>query len=403
MPIFSRIPLSEVGERPPLDAARAARTARRAGTGLRAGRGRGAAAESAAAARRRRRAAARGQPPAPAGQPPPPPPPPSTYAMCYAISVGPDPLGAVLPLRVRAAALSRLSASRGVDRRLLQSDQLQRQSHLRHDRDAEARLRRRSREDAERASRRREQCLVVLNVNFLNNADIDGTAAPPDGAPNVMMAAGGTQLDKIFEANTIDTWQFHVDWKNPSKTKLDRSREDRRRAVSLPVRRPADQLRAAARHRSRASTRRGTRSCRASSTAASATASRSSRCTRSTPPRAAAACAGTSSRIDKARKVTLQQQGTYAPDGFYPLDGEPGDRSLRQHRHRLLVRRHAELRGTAIRRPQRRRSARRADDEGDGPGRRGGVADEHAALGGLHDDRDRSRPTTAPSGTSATI
>ena len=35
-----------------------------------------------------------------------------------------------------------------------------------------------------------------------------------------MMAAGGTQLDKIFEANTIDVWQFHVDWKDPSKTKL---------------------------------------------------------------------------------------------------------------------------------------------------------------------------------------
>ena len=34
-------------------------------------------------------------------------------------------------------------------------------------------------------------------------------------------------------------------------------------------------------------------------------------------------------RIDKARKVSLQQQGTYAPDGVLPLDGEPGDRSLR--------------------------------------------------------------------------
>jgi len=65
-----------------------------------------------------------------------------------------------------------------------------------------------------------EQCQVVLNVNFLNNADIDGTATPPAGAPNVMMAAGGTQLDKIFEANTIDVWQYHVDWKDPSKTTL---------------------------------------------------------------------------------------------------------------------------------------------------------------------------------------
>jgi hypothetical protein len=35
-----------------------------------------------------------------------------------------------------------------------------------------------------------------------------------------MMAAGGTQLDKILEADTIDTWQFHVDWKHHANTKL---------------------------------------------------------------------------------------------------------------------------------------------------------------------------------------
>jgi hypothetical protein len=65
-----------------------------------------------------------------------------------------------------------------------------------------------------------EQCIVVLNVNFLNNADIDGKALPPRGAPNVMMAAGGTQLDKILEADTVDAWQFYVDWKDTSKTRL---------------------------------------------------------------------------------------------------------------------------------------------------------------------------------------
>jgi hypothetical protein len=35
-----------------------------------------------------------------------------------------------------------------------------------------------------------------------------------------MMASGGTQLDKIFEAETIDVWQFKVDWKNPANTKI---------------------------------------------------------------------------------------------------------------------------------------------------------------------------------------
>ena len=108
-------------------------------------------------------------------------------------------------------------------------------------------MRRRSREDAERQPAS-EQCLVVLNVNFLNNADIDGKALPPSGAPNVMMAAGGTQLDKIFEANTIDSWQFHVDWKDPSKTKLTGPQKIAVAPYQLPVRRTADQLRAAAGH-----------------------------------------------------------------------------------------------------------------------------------------------------------
>jgi hypothetical protein len=65
-----------------------------------------------------------------------------------------------------------------------------------------------------------EQCLIIENVNFLNNADLDGTQLPPAGAPNIMMAAGGTQLDKVFEDDKIFAWQFHVDWKDPSKTRL---------------------------------------------------------------------------------------------------------------------------------------------------------------------------------------
>src|SRR5438874_11525159 len=65
-----------------------------------------------------------------------------------------------------------------------------------------------------------EQCLIIENINFLNNADLDGKELPPSGAPNIMMAAGGTQLDKILESDTIDVWQFHVDWKNPANTNV---------------------------------------------------------------------------------------------------------------------------------------------------------------------------------------
>lgn len=65
-----------------------------------------------------------------------------------------------------------------------------------------------------------EQCLIVDDANFLNNADIDGRELPPAGAPNVMMAAGGTQLRGMLEDDRIFVWQFHVDWTDPAKTTL---------------------------------------------------------------------------------------------------------------------------------------------------------------------------------------
>lgn len=65
-----------------------------------------------------------------------------------------------------------------------------------------------------------EQCVVIHNVGFLNNADLDGRLLPPAGAPNIMVATGGTQLTKQYEASTIAAWQFHVDWRDPSHTRV---------------------------------------------------------------------------------------------------------------------------------------------------------------------------------------
>jgi len=67
----------------------------------------------------------------------------------------------------------------------------------------------------------REQCFVITDVNFLNNADLDGTALPPRGAPNVMMAAGGTQLKKVFDGSAIVAWKFFTDWNDPGRTRLE--------------------------------------------------------------------------------------------------------------------------------------------------------------------------------------
>ena len=66
-----------------------------------------------------------------------------------------------------------------------------------------------------------EQCIIVENVHFFNNTDIDGKALPPKGAPNIMIAGGGRQLDTLLADSVVNMWQFHVDWKDPSKTKID--------------------------------------------------------------------------------------------------------------------------------------------------------------------------------------
>jgi len=65
-----------------------------------------------------------------------------------------------------------------------------------------------------------EQCVVIDGVNFLNNADLDGTRLPPRGAPNPMLASGGTQLRSDLDDDGVYVWQFHVDWKDPSRTRV---------------------------------------------------------------------------------------------------------------------------------------------------------------------------------------
>lgn len=65
-----------------------------------------------------------------------------------------------------------------------------------------------------------EQCVLVDGVNFLLSADIDGQSLPPKGAPNILMAAGGTQLKGHFEDDGIYVYKMHVDWVDPSKTSV---------------------------------------------------------------------------------------------------------------------------------------------------------------------------------------
>ena len=141
------------------------------------------------------------------------------YSMCYAVSATPDPLGAyyryeflrpLFPDYPRPAIWPDgyyLATSTSDDRI---SDSVATQKH--------ACVADRTKMLAGQPAT--EQCVIVENVNFLNNADIDGMGLPPVGAPSIMMAAGGRQLDSLLADSVINVWQFHVDWKNPAKTKV---------------------------------------------------------------------------------------------------------------------------------------------------------------------------------------
>jgi hypothetical protein len=67
----------------------------------------------------------------------------------------------------------------------------------------------------------REIGFIVDDVNFLIPADLDGTQLPPAGSPNIVMATGGTQLKGKLTDDGIYVWKFTVDWKDVSKSKLD--------------------------------------------------------------------------------------------------------------------------------------------------------------------------------------
>jgi len=152
-------------------------------------------------------------PPQPRGQPTPPQPQ-GPYSMCYAISTSSDPLGsyyryeflrALFPDYPRPAIWPDgyyIPTSTGDEVIQKHACVAEREKMLK----------------GEPAS---EQCIIIDGVNFLNNADIDGHELPPPGAPNIMMAAGGTQLKNILQDNVILFWKFHVDWENPGNTRVD--------------------------------------------------------------------------------------------------------------------------------------------------------------------------------------
>jgi len=137
-----------------------------------------------------------------------------SYAMCYAISTSPDPLGSYYRyefLRPLFPDYPRVAVwPDGYYVATSTSDYIiQKHAYVV------------EREKMLKGEDATEQGVVIDDVNFLNNADLDGKQLPPAGAPNIMMAAGGAQLKKILEDSVILVWKFYVNWDDPSKTRLD--------------------------------------------------------------------------------------------------------------------------------------------------------------------------------------
>jgi hypothetical protein len=137
-----------------------------------------------------------------------------SYCMCYAVSTGPDPFGPyyryefvrpLFPDYPRPAVWTDgyyVPTSTG-------DNIIQKHACV-----AE-------RSEMLKGNAAREICFIIDGVNFLNNADIDGLQIPADGAPNIMLAAGGTQLNSDFTDNGIYFWKMKPDWVNPEKSTLE--------------------------------------------------------------------------------------------------------------------------------------------------------------------------------------
>ncbi|MBV8205699.1 MAG: hypothetical protein JO041_02825 [Acidobacteria bacterium] len=65
-----------------------------------------------------------------------------------------------------------------------------------------------------------EQCVVIDGAVFMLNSDVLGKRPPAAGAPNIMMSTGGTQLLKRFEDDGVYFYKVHVDWQDPAHTSI---------------------------------------------------------------------------------------------------------------------------------------------------------------------------------------
>lgn len=168
----------------------------------------------------------------------------------------------------------------------------------------------------------REQCVIIDGVNFLNNADIDGKQLPPPGAPNIMMAAGGTQLKNVFEDDGIFVWKFKVDWQNPANTKLSAPEK----IAVAPYRYLCDGQLTNCVPQPGVQTRLDSQGDKIMARLVYRRIGNLESLVAVHSVNTSAGAGGVrwyEFRVNKDRSVKLHQQGTYAPDGFYRWMASP--------------------------------------------------------------------------------
>jgi hypothetical protein len=136
-----------------------------------------------------------------------------SFAICYAVSTGPDPLGSyyrymferpLFPDYPRPAVWPDgyyVTTSTS-------DDLIQRHAYV---------VDRARMLKGEPAT---EQGFIVDDVVFPLNADLDGSQVPAPGAPNILMTIGGAQLKNVVADDGVYWWKYHVDWNNPSQSRL---------------------------------------------------------------------------------------------------------------------------------------------------------------------------------------
>jgi hypothetical protein len=137
-----------------------------------------------------------------------------SYAICYAVSTGSDPLGSwyrYLFERPLFPDYPRLAVwPDGYYVTTSTSDNLsQRHAYVV------------EREKMLKGEPATEQGFLLEDAVFPLHADLDGKQLPPAGAPGILLATGGAQLKKIVTDDGIYAWKHFVDWKDPSRSKLE--------------------------------------------------------------------------------------------------------------------------------------------------------------------------------------